>query len=57
MRDKEEEEDQVPGTNQPPEEEKTGVDRRRFIGAAGAVAVGALARPVRRGSGVDGGVT
>jgi Family of unknown function (DUF6073) len=40
MNDKEE--DQVPGTNQS-EEEKTGVDRRRFIGTAGAVAIGALA--------------
>lgn len=38
MRDKEE--DQVPGTS-PSEEEKAGIDRRRFIG--GAVAVGALA--------------
>jgi uncharacterized protein DUF6073 len=42
MRDKDKDEDQVPETNQP-EEERTGVDRRRFLGSAGAVAVGALA--------------
>jgi hypothetical protein len=42
MRDKNKDEDQVPESNQP-EEEKTGVDRRRFLGSAGAVAVGALA--------------
>jgi hypothetical protein len=40
MNDKEK--DQNPGTNKP-EEEKSGVDRRRFLGTAGAVAVGALA--------------
>ncbi len=44
MRDKEDEEDQVPGTSQPEEEEeRAGVDRRRFLGTAGAVAFGALA--------------
>jgi hypothetical protein len=40
MNDKEK--DQVPGTNQP-EEEQTAFDRRQFLGTAGAVAVGALA--------------
>lgn len=39
---KDEEKDQVPGVD-PSEEEKAGFDRRRFIGTAGAVAVGALA--------------
>jgi Family of unknown function (DUF6073) len=42
MRDKDKDEDQAPETNQP-EEEKAGVDRRWFLGGAGAVAVGALA--------------
>src|SRR5947208_16186236 len=42
MRDKDKDEDQVPETSQP-EEERAGVDRRRFLGSAGAVAVGALA--------------
>lgn len=41
MKDKEEE-GQVPGVNPPEEEEKAGVDRRRFLGGA-AVTVGALA--------------
>lgn len=40
MEDKEK--DQVPGTDQS-EEENVGFDRRRFLGTAGAVAVGALA--------------
>src|SRR3954453_23932592 len=40
MKDKKKEE--APGMSQP-DEEKAGVDRRRFLGSAGAVAVGALA--------------